>query len=263
MPATYAHMYFGRRVFERMKDSDRATAESSRVLFDTGLSGPDILFFYKPYKKTEIRDLGSRMHFSSSLPFFEETAERIRQSSDQEAAKAYVYGFICHFALDSSCHHFVTESMEATGLSHSRIETEFDKSLMKEDGADPFACDVTAAMGDGTEGTDTEGLILGIKPEEAGAAIRSMRRFCRLFRVKNKALRAIMFFLLKPLGIYGTHRGLYVDDLEWPECRESTEGLRKRMEGAVDLALELIDSYNGYFENGTPLDTRFDRDFES
>ena len=46
MPSTYAHRRFGTNVLEHLPDELRAQLEQNRELYDIGLHGPDLLFYY-------------------------------------------------------------------------------------------------------------------------------------------------------------------------------------------------------------------------
>ena len=63
----------------------------------------------------------------------------LEQAEDKAAGRAYLYGVICHFALDSACHPYVEKMIHASGLSHSEIEMEFDRFLLTEDHRDPLS----------------------------------------------------------------------------------------------------------------------------
>jgi hypothetical protein len=54
-----------------------------------------------------------------------------------EAAQAYLYGVLCHYALDAACHPFVKEQAAAGPASHVEIEAEFDRFLLERDGKRP------------------------------------------------------------------------------------------------------------------------------
>ena len=75
--------------------------EVNRELFDIGLHGPDILFYYQVFSKNHVNGLGYKMHDQMADAFFKRAVEVIGASEDKGAARAYIYGFICHFALDS------------------------------------------------------------------------------------------------------------------------------------------------------------------
>ena len=58
--------------------------------------------------------------------------------TDRDAALAYALGFVCHFALDSTCHPYVEQFTRESGVTHCEIETEFDNMLLRRDGYDPL-----------------------------------------------------------------------------------------------------------------------------
>ena len=107
MPTTYTHYKFGREVIDALPELLRKTVESGRELFDIGLHGPDILFYYHAPFKNRISGIGYQMHDRSADEFFERAAAWIRGTGGKGEAAAYIYGFICHFALDSECHGYI------------------------------------------------------------------------------------------------------------------------------------------------------------
>ena len=70
--------------------------------------------------------------------FFHHAVEVIEKAKDPAAARAYIYGFICHFALDSECHPYVEKIMQVGRVSHNEIEMELDRMMLTEDYHDPL-----------------------------------------------------------------------------------------------------------------------------
>ena len=147
MPSTYAHRRFGADVLALLPDGLRATLEQHRELYDIGLHGPDLMFYYKALQSnTEIfkcktispRRLGNAMHEQKGEVFFTRARTVVENAPDKDAALAYALGFVCHFALDSTCHPYVEAYVRESGVGHCEIETEFDNALMREDGLDPI-----------------------------------------------------------------------------------------------------------------------------
>lgn len=74
MPAAYAHYTFGKKVLANIENPDiRRIITEHRALFDIGLHGPDILFFYRPLKSNPVSKAGHLMH-----------AEIVALSSDRQ-----------------------------------------------------------------------------------------------------------------------------------------------------------------------------------
>ncbi len=72
-----------------------------------GLHGPDLLFYYHAAKSNPVSALGNAMHEEPGRVFFERARGVVHEAKDRDAALAYALGFVCHFALDSTCHPYV------------------------------------------------------------------------------------------------------------------------------------------------------------
>ena len=63
---------FGNRVLENLNDKDiKDIIDQNINYYNIGLQGPDILFFYRPLKKTSVSALGSKLHEDIAREFFE------------------------------------------------------------------------------------------------------------------------------------------------------------------------------------------------
>ena len=67
MPTTYAHYRFGKEVTEALPRGLQNTIEYHRDLYDIGLHGPDILFYYKALKSSECDLKGRRSDCGKSV----------------------------------------------------------------------------------------------------------------------------------------------------------------------------------------------------
>ena len=138
MPSTYAHRRFGANVLDHLPAPLREKLEAHRELYDIGLHGPDLLFYYHAEKSTPVAALGNAMHDEPGRTFFDRARRVVHEEADREAALAYALSFVCHFALDSTCHPFVEQFTRESGVTHCEIETEFDNMLLRRDGYDPL-----------------------------------------------------------------------------------------------------------------------------
>ena len=101
MPTTYAHYKFGKEVISALPRPLQSSIENNRELFDIGVHGPDLLFYYKALMKNPVNTQGYELHDKMADEFFNNAIEVIKKAEDPAAARAYIYGFICHYALDS------------------------------------------------------------------------------------------------------------------------------------------------------------------
>lgn len=136
MPSTYAHYRMGVALLPTFPADVRRTIQRFRRLFDVGLHGPDIFLYYNPVLPTATGALGSKYHGQTGREFFQRVC-RVARLEKSEAAQAYIYGALCHYALDSVCHPFVKEQAEQGNVTHAEIEVEFDRFLLEQDGKIP------------------------------------------------------------------------------------------------------------------------------
>lgn len=130
MPASYAHYRFGREILPQLPEDARQCIRRFRRMYDMGLHGPDIFFFYNPLMKTAVGDLSGRFHRQTGREFFAYACTQ----ANSEAAQAYLYGLLAHYCLDSVSHPFVQQKVTQGETSHGLMESEFDRYLMTMDG---------------------------------------------------------------------------------------------------------------------------------
>lgn len=99
MPTTYTHYRFGHDVMRRLNPRYHQVIESYQELFDAGLHGPDLLFYYHALSGNDVIRLGNQLHRETGRSFFEHAGEIVKMGTSG-AHIAYVFGFLCHFALD-------------------------------------------------------------------------------------------------------------------------------------------------------------------
>ena len=113
MPAFYTHYRFGCDVLKQLPEDIRSICTAHRGLFDIGLHGPDIYFFYRPVLPNKVNRIGYAAHKRSGRYF------------------------LCHFTLDSICHPYIHTAMKEFNVTHAATETAFDRALLLKDGKDP------------------------------------------------------------------------------------------------------------------------------
>lgn len=133
MPEFTTHYLFGKSVLEDFPPEITEIIKSDMSAFNWGLQGPDLLF-YSPV----IRDSGrmaragaSLHHLDSNAIFFNMLEFILSYKNDPhyESLCSYFYGFVCHYALDSTVHPYVYYLMnkldgQMSTSRHAQIETE-------------------------------------------------------------------------------------------------------------------------------------------
>ena len=131
VPAIYAHDRFGKIIYKNLEGELRRIVSENYTQYRIGLQGPDIFFFYKPLRDTEVVKYGNHMHEVSAYGFFKDAIKILNQRDIKDNEYAYLIGFICHYMLDSECHGYIDHMVEEIGVPHIEIEEEFDKMLLR------------------------------------------------------------------------------------------------------------------------------------
>ena len=139
MPSIYAHFRFGEEAIPHFSPSQQELIQLERDSFDLGLLGHDI-FFYSPkvitaYLKKE-PSFGNKLHRMSfaevvnqlMLPMPENPQGNKEREKLIEAVRAYYYGYLGHFLLDSHAHPTVNE-LAPIYADHLKLERYFDEAL--------------------------------------------------------------------------------------------------------------------------------------
>ena len=130
MPANYAHHRFGKEILKTMPADARQCIQRFRRMFDAGLQGPDIFFYYNPYWKTAVGELGKTFHRMDGVSLFPIACK----AASSEAARAYLYGLLGHYCLDSACHPYIRQLVDIGEAEHVPLESEFERYLLAKDG---------------------------------------------------------------------------------------------------------------------------------
>ena len=137
MPAGYAHYVFGEKVLEQLSPKYKELIKNNIDLYNIGVHGPDIVFYYDALTSNDVIKTGQRMHHEEAYKFFSHAKDVYRDTKDKDAALAYIYGFINHFVLDHVCHGYVFYMQDKLNMGHYEIESEFDRQCLVLKGLNP------------------------------------------------------------------------------------------------------------------------------
>lgn len=250
MPSTYAHYRFGREVSLNLPRDIRKIISEENDLFNMGLHGPDLLFYYRPLTRNSVNSRGYEIHAEPGAAFFRSAAGTVRRSGFSKACLAYVYGVICHFVLDRECHGYIDEKIAASGVSHAEIEVEFDRRLMVADKINPVNHVLTNhIIPDKRSAKVISGFYGGISPQCIYRSMKSFVFYNRLVLAPNPVKRELVYGVLRISGHYDDMHGMIVNYKANPQCRDSNKELlhryRRALKKAAGLICEFRDNVNG------------------
>ncbi len=266
MPSTYAHYVMGRDLLRRYSPEVKDVLRNNLKIYQIGLHGPDILFYYKPLAKNPIRQLGGAIHDRPGTEFFG-NAGRVVNSTDSPEERnrrlSYALGFVGHFALDSMCHGYVEKKLTVSGVTHSEIEVEFDRYLMLKDGLNPVTHHLTGHIHPTDENARIMALFFDdVSSREAKTAIRSFVTYNGLLVAPNDMKRLLIYSVLAASGNYRGMHGMVVNKKPNPKCEDSNLRLEKLMKKAEELCLELSDNFLSFANGEEEFLPWFDKTFE-
>ena len=268
MPACYKHYKFGEAVLAQLPASfTKEILETHKDLFLIGLHGPDILFYYKALQKDDINQLGHRMHFVPARPFFEKALAQLPTETDREAALAYMCGFVCHLALDFSCHSCVEYYLHTTSLSHTEVETYLDRSYLLDDGRDPLTWNISnhiqisehnakviASLFNGLDGVN-------VSTEQMLRTLKEMKWYNQIFLPTSHIKEGIVRLGMKLVGKYEHLHGIIMKRSFDEPTQAMVDHLRRHVQDAIPITISMIMHFVGCHETGQPLDERFDNHY--
>lgn len=261
MPATYAHYIFGEQIMNMLEGDIKRIVSENLNLFHIGLHGPDILFYYKPLGSNHINKLGHQLHSLSARIFFENAKKIINDCTDRDKACSYIIGYICHFMLDSECHPCVREN-ESNKLSHSEIETEFERMLMEKNNLNPLSFKPTSHI---IPTLDTSECISWfyeeISAKEVLSSLKSMKFYLNLLVTPSHVKKWIIISALKISGNYDSMIGLIMNYKKSLEFIQINKNLYDLYINAVTSTIDLINEFYNGLKNNKPINERFYRNF--
>ena len=249
MPTTRAHYRHGERVLQKVNPAARAVIEKYPELYHFGVHGPDLLFYYDALRKNKVNEEGGRLHelpgsyfFTNAVKILDELKET--GSGDYLPSLSYVYGVLCHFALDVCCHGYVQEKIDVSGISHTEIEAELDRELLVEEGLDPLRTKVTGHLvPSGKNARVVSRFYEKLTQEEIFTSMKEMVKILDYMVMPSKLKRAGFMLALRAVGQYDYKHGLIINYEKNMDCADSTERLMELMDGAVDVATAMIDAF--------------------
>ncbi len=261
MPSTYAHRVFGREILGRCPQEFAAVIGKHRQLYDIGLHGPDVLFYYRVLKNCSVNAKGYAMHARPAREFFERAKAKYAAAADRDAALAYLFGFVCHFALDSACHGYIEHKIAVSRVTHTEIESEFDRFLLEQEGKKPLSACLTDHIFATEENARVIAPFLSVTPEQAKKALSSMLFYNGLLRAPHQPKRGLVRLVLRLSGNFKEMHGMMIAKKPIPACADSDLRLEKLMKGAEAGCIALMCDLFAYLKDEGELSPAFGATF--
>lgn len=263
MPDTAAHHYFGQEVYKELRDDIRAFLTAHKSVYDLGLQGPDLLFYYKPFhSKNPVRELGIGIHHQPARQRMQTAAESLRQKAN-ETALAYLLGYACHWALDSAFHGDIAR-MAPSSNEHFQLEAEMDRQIILGHYApNPLRFPRWRLTRTSLPGY---GWLRVVYPElsdgECRECAKSITYIMRLINAQTPLRLAAATVAERLSGHPGMFRSAMVPRRPNVRFQAAAGQLYARFEGVTTRGVAAAEAVWACVREGTPLPQLFQKDFE-
>lgn len=254
MPASYAHYRFGKHLLPSLPEPERQCIQHFRRMFDVGLQGPDLFFYYNPCVKTAVGALGDKFHAMTGRELFPAACA----VADTEAGRAYLYGLLGHYCLDSVCHPFVRRLNDIGEAAHVPLESEFERFLLVQDKHPaPHTYDISKKL------RLTRGECMTVarfyppaSEMQVAMSLKSMTVSTKFLASPNWKWREALLKRVKPSLL--AHR---IPREENPELALYVRQLKELYDRAAEKYPGMLARLTAHMETGEPLGEDFSLDF--
>lgn len=261
MPSHYAHYRFGTQVLPTLPADVRRPIQRFRRLYDVGLHGPDLFFFHNILAGDTVVALGRKYHHQTGREYFNRACKRLRLEYT-EAGVAYLYGALAHYCLDCVCHPFVLEQTADGLISHTELETEFDRFLLALDGKDrphTFDCSPHMKLTRGECVTVAE-FYPPATPDNVLRSLKSMAWITKKLALPEGTKRAAVHKVLRAAS--PAVRGLLMTTRPNRSCAHLDEQMLALYDQAAALYPKLVEQVMAHMTYNAPLGDGFGHCFD-
>ena len=260
MPANFAHYRFGSQILPTLPADVRRPIQRFRRLYDIGLHGPDIFFYYNILTDTPVGKLGNKFHRMTGREFFGMVCRRLRLEPT-EAGQAYLYGLLTHYCLDSVCHPFIHETIAHGKIGHTEMETEFDRYLLELDGKPaPERVDISPHM-KLTKGecVTVSGFYPTATPAHILQSVQTMAGVSRFLATPSGNSRVWMQKAAEK--VINKLSPFIMGDSPNKNCAHLNEELKECYDKAISLYPVLLEQLTAHMTYNAPLGEEFENPF--
>lgn len=263
MPAGFAHDSFGKIVYKELPDAMRLRLGIYQDQFRFGLQGPDVLFHYNLTNYNRVNTRGVEIHKEPARKLFEPAIQYCKENGIDNSLYGYMMGCVCHFALDSAAHPYVNASVDDFGASHSEIESEFEKYLLKKAGRDPHRYSISHLIPKDRETARAMQIMYrDFTEKEMMRAMKDMSLIRNVLVASSNVKKKALLTFMRVTGHYDEIQGQVLRFKDNPVCEETNKRLFEIYKEAVPDAVNMILNVHQSIFADLPLSERFNRAFD-
>ncbi len=261
MPSCYAHRRFGIDVFKKLSPDTRRLIRDHLPYYLIGLHGPDLLFYHHFGVESSVSKFGHKLHHTQFAEFYANASMVIRNSEDDRAL-VYYYGVLCHLFLDAYCHPIVNGRKGDIGVTHGKLEMEYERYLMKRDGKNPMTFKAAGHIAVYRECAEVIApFYLGVSADEIMSCLIGMKASLHLTRTANPVLRRVVCKVCDVANKDDMVASLLLSYTPSESAEPVIRELQAAFDEAVPAAAAAIEEYRDYLFRKTELPEYVDYTF--
>lgn len=262
MPTTYAHYIFGDEVLNILPVEYQNIIKRHRNIYDFGVHGPDIFFYYYGYKSNDITNFGYTMHLEAAKIFFTRAKEVYKTHEEKEMMMAYILGFLTHFTFDSFAHSYIERKREYAGISHNKVEAEYDRHLIVKNGYAPNKYNRAQSLKPNKDIARVISYFFNFDEKTIYTTLKWQVLILNTLHCGSKVKRQFLDKSMDLLKVDSEIKDLVIGEYEDPVCADSNLRIDKIKVKALEYYPTLFNNLINYFDDKEELIDFFDHHFE-
>ena len=260
MPTTYAHWRFGCDCIETLPENLKKIVLANREIYDYGVHGPDIFFYDLTHPA--LPRYGSKLHHQPARKFFENCISVYNSNdNDKDLMMSYILGFLSHYVLDSFCHGYINKKAAVSGISHNKVEAEYDGHLITLDGRSIPMTDRAESLKPDRKNAEVMSRFFPFSAKELYRTNDWHHMIIYLLNCRSDFKRGLLWRLLKTFKL-NNYADLILQKNGLPICKDSNLRIDKLKEYALEFYPELVDNMIKAIEGKEDLIYYFEHDFD-
>ena len=259
MPTVYAHWVFGEECYKQMPKNIQDIIRENRDLYNLGVHGPDIFFY--DLLDSRILKYGSKLHNIPAEVFFKKAKLVYDKNGKKDEMLAYLLGYLTHFVLDSSAHSYIEHKRQHSKVTHSLIESQWDRHLILLDNRQSNLVDRSETLKPNRENAKIISLFYPFNSFQVLKACYWQKYIIRALNCISIRKQNILQKILLTFKQY-FYVDLFVGFEEDKRCRDSNLRLDKIDKKALKLYSKLMNNLINYLKGKQDLDEYFNYDLE-
>lgn len=257
MPANYAFHQFGAEALGRLPEKQQRPIQRFRRLYNGGLHGADLFFYFRPMLQSPVGELYQTYHSMTGREFFTQACQLLKQNPS-EGGTACLYGLLANYCLNTQLSPLFREAMAAGNLSRTELEVELDRYLLCQDGKTPAH---TQDLSPSFKMTRGECVTLSLFYPPATAANTFSAYRSMVFWTKRMAAPKRGFARSMLKAARGTFAQQMMPDHANHKCLHLDGAMADCYTRALELYPDMASQLTAFRETGIPLGDFFDHPF--